>query len=182
MKIHNIKKIVLIALFVSIAVILQTIESTFPYFFVPWAKLGLPNIVILFTLIYFGFTEGLLVAFIKSIIGGFLTGTMFNPSFIMSISGGLTSTIAMWLALPLLNKKFTLVTVSVIGALVHIITQFTIVYVIFFDMLSLGKSGLIFTSPWFMFFAIPAGFVTGMAANFVVEYIDRTNLLTKING
>ncbi|MBI5207976.1 MAG: Gx transporter family protein [Candidatus Firestonebacteria bacterium] len=166
-------KIVLLSLFISIAVVLHIIEASFPYFIFPWAKLGLPNIAILFALIYFGLKEGLYVSFIKTIMGGFITGTIGNPIFIMSISGSIISTIIMWICLPLQNRKFTLVTISIIGALAHITTQFLIVWLFFFSNLNLTNSGMLLAAPYFIIFALPVGFLTGMAANFTISYLNK---------
>ncbi len=180
MKNLNIRKTILMALFISMAIILQIIENALPYPLVPWAKLGLPNIIILFTLIYFDIWTGLIVNFTRSLLAGLISGMLFNPVFIIGISGGITSTFAMWIGLPLLSKKFTLVTISIIGALIHIITQFTVVYLFFFKELHLTQTAITFTAPWFLFFALPSGLITGMVANFVIGCLKNINFLERI--
>ena len=71
------RKLVLLAVLVSIATALHAVELLFPNPFpVPGAKLGLANIITLITLEVFGWKEGLVVVvlrvFIGSLLGNFL--------------------------------------------------------------------------------------------------------------
>ncbi len=101
------------------------LESAIPLpIMVPGARLGLSNMVVLVTLVVFGFKEGLVVSALKSIILMLITGSV--SSFIYSISGAILSCIAMYLAYKYFHNIFSLIGISIIGALFHNFAQVTV--------------------------------------------------------
>ena len=50
---------------------------------VPWARIGLSNIVVVITLFGFGLREALLVTLVRIVAGNLLLGVMMSPSFVM---------------------------------------------------------------------------------------------------
>ena len=78
----------------AFAVSLHLLEMLIPKP-LPFMKIGLSNIVVLI-LIYNSFLkEALIVALAKSLIGTFLSGTLFSPAFLLSISGSMLSCVFM---------------------------------------------------------------------------------------
>ena len=62
------KKNIYLAMLTALALVISLFESIIPLpFIAPGAKLGLSNIVILVTLVVFGFKEGFIVGVLKSI-------------------------------------------------------------------------------------------------------------------
>ena len=112
----KLNKIVFLSIIVSVGLGLSVLESAIPLpIMVPGARLGLSNMVVLVTLVVFGFKEGLVVSALKSIILMLITGSV--SSFIYSISGAILSCIAMYLAYKYFHNIFSLIGISIIGAL-----------------------------------------------------------------
>ena len=115
------KRITVLALCTSVALILSYVEFLLPAIFVsvPGIKMGLPNIAILLVLYRIGEKEAAAVSFVRLVISTMLFGNF--TSFIYSFAGATLS-----LALMILLKKLdalSVVGVSVAGALMHNIGQ-----------------------------------------------------------
>ena len=92
----GIKRLIFLSLLVSVGLGLSVIESMMPVPFVaPGAKLGLSNMVILITLVIFGFKEALTVGILKSVIFTLVTGSV--TSLFYSLSGSVFSCILMFI-------------------------------------------------------------------------------------
>ncbi len=87
----------------AVTLTLSFFESLIPdiAFLPPGAKLGLANIVVMFTVLTMGFADGLFIVVLKS---GFVFLTRGVASFFMSISGGLLSYLILITTI-LLSKK-----------------------------------------------------------------------------
>lgn len=119
---NKIKKIVFLSLLVSIGLALSIMESSMPVpFLAPGAKLGLSNMVVLTTLVVFGFKEGFTVAVLKSFSFALATGS-FSGLF-YSLSGAILSAIVMHIIYKYFSNLFSLIGVSVFGALAHNFAQ-----------------------------------------------------------
>ncbi|NLJ78753.1 MAG: Gx transporter family protein [Tissierellia bacterium] len=115
---HNIKKTIFLSLLVSVGLALSIFETMIPLpFIAPGAKLGLSNIIILITLVVFGFTESLMVGVMKSITFTLATGSV--SSLFYSLTGAVFSCIAMYLVYRNLSNIFSLIGVSIFGAVAH---------------------------------------------------------------
>jgi len=91
------KKNIYLAILTALALVVSLFESVIPLpFIAPGAKLGLSNIVILVTLVVFGFREGFIVGVLKSITLMFVSGSV--SSMFYSLSGAIGSIIVMWFA------------------------------------------------------------------------------------
>lgn len=91
----------------------------------PWVKLGLSNVVVVLALYRFGLLEALTVSLLRILVGGLFTGSLFSPAFLFSVSGGLTSVLAMWILLRIGKNKFSPVGISLTGAVFHSFGQLT---------------------------------------------------------
>lgn len=88
-------KMIFISLLVSVGLALSVIESAIPLpISMPGARLGLSNMVVLVTLIVFGFKDGIKVGMLKSTVLMLVTGSI--SSFIYSISGAMLSCMMMY--------------------------------------------------------------------------------------
>ena len=118
----GLKKLIFLSLLVSIGLALSIIESMMPVPFVaPGAKLGLSNMVILITLVLFGFKEALTVGILKSIIFTLAVGSV--SSLFYSLSGSLLSCLTMYVVYKNFSKVFSLIGVSIFGAIAHNFAQ-----------------------------------------------------------
>lgn len=121
----RLNKIIFLSLLVSIGLALSVLESAIPLpITVPGAKLGLSNMVILVTLVIFGFKEALVVGILKSIVLVLVTGSI--SSFLYSISGAIFSCITMFIVYRYFSRFFSLIGVSVMGAVSHNFAQVSV--------------------------------------------------------
>lgn len=120
----RLKKMIFLSLLVSIGLALSVLESAIPLpITVPGAKLGLSNMVILVTLVLFGFKESLVVGILKSVVLVLITGI---SSFLYSFSGAILSCIAMFIVYKYFSKIFSLIGVSIFGAVAHNFAQVSV--------------------------------------------------------
>lgn len=112
------RKYIFLALLTSGALILSLIESMIPFPFVaPGAKLGLPNMITLTVIVIFGFKSGMTVAVLRTILYLLVAGNV--AGFLYSFSGAVLSTIIMAITYKYFNNYFSLIGISLFGALAH---------------------------------------------------------------
>ena len=124
----NIKKIVLISILVSFSVILSIFDryiSQLAFPFIPTAKIGLANIIILVGVYRFNPKETLIMVVLKSVLANLFYGGPLN--FIIGFSASLVSFCGMYLAWKALKNVVSPISVSVIGGFLHIVTQLVVV-------------------------------------------------------
>ena len=157
---RKLNKTIFISLLVSIGLALSVLESAIPLpIAMPGAKLGLSNMVVLITLVVFGFKDGIKVLML-------VTGSI--SSFIYSISGAILSCIIMYIAYRYFSKIFSLIGVSILGALAHNTAQVTVA--------SLMLSNLRIYSylPFLMLIGLFTGYFVGLASIYIVNNL-KTN-------
>lgn len=114
----RLRKIVFLSLLVSLGLALSIIESMIPLPIpLPGMKLGLANIVGLITLVIFGYKEAFVVAILRTIAFALATGSF--SGLVYSFSGAIFSTLAMTLVFKHLSNYFSLIGVSIFGAIFH---------------------------------------------------------------
>lgn len=172
-------KRILFAALLALGIVLYVLEGLFPPLLpLPGAKLGLSNILVLFTMLFLGYKEGILLALARSILGSFISGTALAPGALLSLSGGLTSAIVVALSLKFLLPPLGLVGVSILGAVTHNVAQFLIVYFLF----SQQVSGLFYYLPVLLFFALVSGLVTGLIAVYLFERLGREHFVASFKS
>lgn len=161
---NKIKKMVLIALLISQALVLHYIEGFFPVF-LPGVKLGLANIITLITIVLFGFKEAIAVVVIRSVLGPILGG---NPTSILySLSGGILSSLIMSLLYFKYRRYFSLIGISTAGAVFHNIGQLLVASWVF------GTISILYTYlPVLMIAAAVAGYFIGLASHYVLRFLN----------
>ena len=130
----------------------------------PWAKLGLSNIAVLIALCYWGFSEGLIVSWMRVIVGGLFTGSLFSPAFALGICGGLCAVAVMWLLAKYFHRQFSLVGISIAGASAHNTGQLGAAKIIFIQ-----HSGIWNLLPIMLVTAVFTGALVGFTAFFVLK-------------
>ncbi len=155
----HIKKLVILALFLAGASVLHIIETWIPVPFpVPGVKLGLANIVSIAALGMFGWREALYIGILRVCMGALFTGTLFGPTFLMSLSGTLCSIGVMSYLYQRVYPGFSFIGISVAGAVVHNMAQIVVVALV------ASSTGLLWYVPYLILFAIPTGVATGFTA------------------
>ena len=158
----NIHKIAITGILTAGAIVIGIIESFIPSIGIPGVKLGLANIIILITLYELGILEALFVNLARVFIVGLLRGTIFTMGFFMSLTGAIFS-LGIMILFYLLIKKFSIVGVSVIGALFHVFGQILVAW------LFLSTPYILFYLPVIAISAIITGVFVGIIANLVIK-------------
>jgi len=156
------RKMTYLSLLISAGVILFVVESFFPTP-LPWIKLGIANIVTLITLYYFGIKEAVFVAVVRIVLGSLLRGILFNPLFIISLSAGTSAALIMGFVFKFFYGKFSVIGISIWGALV-----FNIVQIIVANRVFVKKSEIYYLLPPGIFFSVVSGLITGIIAFYFI--------------
>lgn len=158
------KKISACAMFTALAMIVGYLEHMIPLpFAVPGVKLGLANVVIVAMMYLIGAKE----AFIVDIVRVLLSGVMFTglSAMMYALAGALTSFVVM--SLVRRCKTFSIIGVSVAGALTHNAAQYSLAAII------VHTVGLISYLPVLMISGSVTGIVVGTVANIIVERLKN---------
>jgi len=158
-----------IALLSAYAVGLHSIEALIPTP-VPWLRLGMANIITLTTLYLYGLKAGMTVTLTRVIIRSLLAGTFLGPAFIMSLGGGVVSTLFMWGIKSFFGRFSGPVSVSVFGALAHNATQLFLAYFLFVRRVE----AILIVSPVILFLGIITGVFNGTATNLILKKIRQS--------
>ncbi|MBR0439166.1 MAG: Gx transporter family protein [Bacilli bacterium] len=165
----NTYKIALTGVLTAGAIVIAIIESFIPSIGIPGIKLGLANIVIILTLYELGIVEAIIVDFLRVFLVGLLRGSLFTMGFLMSLTGAIFS-LGIMILFYLLIKKFSIIGVSVIGSLLHVIGQILIA------MIFLETGYVIYYLPVIALSAI----ITGVFVGIVASLIIKTGAIRKI--
>jgi heptaprenyl diphosphate synthase len=155
-------KVYKIALLVAFACVLQIAESLIPHP-VPGLRLGLANMLTLTAMIVLGFRYALEVAVLRTVLSAFIMGTFMSPTFILSFSGAVLSTLIMgffyWLSGVHRRFRLSIIGLSIIGAFCHNLVQLYLAY-----LLLVKHEGIFFFFPWLSIGAVATGWVVGVVA------------------
>ena len=117
----HIRKITILGLYTSIALIIFIIELAFPTLVpIPGIKLGLANVVILYVISNHTIKDAFLVLIMRIILATLLTGQA--VSFLYSITGGILCFVVMAFVHKLVGRQYLYLT-SIMGAIAHNILQ-----------------------------------------------------------
>ena len=158
------KSLPALAVFLTFALVCSYIESLIPIpFGVPGMKLGLTNVVIILLLYLFGPFDAIVVSILRVLLIGFMFGNLYSLCY--SLAGGLLSFICMYLLYRF--SKFKMITVSVVGGVMHNVGQL-IVAIFFFD-----TGYLIYYLPVLLISGVVTGALIGVIAQAVYSRVDK---------
>ncbi len=171
---NKLKKNIYLSLLVAIGLGLSIIEAGLPsLLIIPGAKLGFSNIVILTAIVLFGFKESIIIAILKSLLLVLGTGNVIGIFY--SLTAGLASAVFMNICYNNFLVKipvFSLVGISIIGAIIHNLTQVTVAA------LMLNNVKIYNYLPIMTMVSLITGYFVGMATFYITENLTRK----KING
>lgn len=148
-------------LLAAIALIFGYVEAVVPLpVAAPGIKLGLGNIVVLFTLAGFGVRPGACVALVKVVVSALLFGSPYIALY--SAGGAVLSFAAMWAALHC--RRLSIVGVSMVGGVFHMLGQLAVVAFTFSPYVSLVYLPVL----------VVAGLATGLLTGYVCRIVIRT--------
>lgn len=169
----DIKKMVYLSLLAAQAIVLSILESQLPVpTVVPGIKLGLANIITLVTLVFFSYSDTLIIVLIRCVISALFMG---GPVlFMFSLSGGLLSATIMWIMLKSMKNLFSFVGMSIAGSIAHNVGQ---VMAACFIMSDLSVTAYL---PVLLVSGILMGSFVGICSTFMVKALKKLNLIENI--
>ncbi len=166
------RKIITIAFITAFALTIYIFEMMIPKP-LPFIKLGLTNVVII-TLIYSNMPiEAIIVTFAKTIAGGFITGTIFSPTTLLSLTGG-TSALLVMLFCYYSKSPFSIIGVSILSSVTHNIVQ-----LITINLTIIQETKLLYLIPLLIVLGIITGFITGYFSHLFMTHLDLRRLYEK---
>ena len=157
------RKLVIMAMFVSVGLVLQYVESRIIITPVPGGKLGLANIVSIINLFVLGGRNALIISVIRAFLGTIVSGGISALPY--SLFGTFFSTLSMCILKKYVFPNASVVGMSVVGASVHNLIQIIVASVIF-------SSFYIFSYlPFLLIVSLISGTVTGYGAYIFLERI-----------
>ena len=158
------KKLTLIALLFSIALVLSFIEGQFIIFpACPGIKLGLSNIAVMFALLSIDKKSAYAISLLKALFALATRGVMAG---ILSLSGGVIS-ISIIILILFLREDASLSFLSISGALFHNLAQFTVIHLVY-----KGASFLPYL-PLLIFSGIAFGIMNAVLLKAVFPYLKK---------
>lgn len=163
----NLKKTIFIGILISISIVLSILESmiSVSLFIIPGVKLGLANIITLIVLYIYGEKEAVIVVVIRILLVALISPVSTLISFSLSISGGFFAVMTMILLKKI--KVFSIIGVSVMGSLFHMVGQIVLAIIV------LDTPTLIYYLPYMALLSIPTGIFTGFVGRKMVYIFDH---------
>ncbi len=160
---QKLRRLTALSLLFALAMIFSFLESRLPTFIpIPGVKLGLCNVVIIFTLLRLGAPSAVAVSVLRVFLSSVLFGNM--AAFLYSLAGAVLS-----LAVMLLLKKaefFSPVGISVAGGVMHNIGQLLMAWLV------LGTAGVMYYLPVLLIAGVIAGALIGICAAYISKRMD----------
>ena len=161
----HIRKITILGLYTSIALIIFIIELAFPTLVpIPGIKLGLANVVTLYVISNHTIKDAFLVLVMRIILATLLTGQA--VSFLYSITGGILCFVVMAFVHKLVGRQYLYLT-SIMGAIAHNIGQIGVAFFI------MRLSGILLYAPYLIISGIVTGLFTGLVCWFTNQYMPN---------
>lgn len=160
------RKIAVCGLLGALALVLTLLEGMLPPIpgLPPGARPGLSNTVTMFAAGSLGLPYALAIALIKGVFAFLTRGVTAG---LMSLSGGLMSTLAMWVVWK--KTRFSLLFTGVCGALAHNAAQLCIA------VLLTGRAAL-FYIPAMLLLSIVCGLCTGLVLRLLLPLLEKLHL------
>ena len=163
------KRIAFCAMFIALALVLSIFENYIPIGLlipVPGIKLGLANIVTVFAVVLLSPVDAMLIVLVRCLVMGLFTGPI---PLLFSLSGSILAFAVMKLLSYGLDRTFSVIGISMGGAVAHNIGQILTAVVL------MKSTGLLFSYlPFLMAVALITGALTGTAAVPVIRLIRKS--------
>ncbi len=153
------RNITFLSLLVSYSLIIYIIETYIPNPLIaifPGAKLGLANIITLISLLMLGFKQTIIIVSVRVILSSIFAGPM--SYLLFSIGGAYLSLIFMYLSSKI--KDFSIIGISIIGAIGHNIGQLLVASIIIQNINMIG----------YLPFMLIASLITGIFVGLVSKH------------
>ena len=161
----NVKKLTTLAMLTAISMIVFLIEAQIPLpFAIPGVKLGIANVITLFTLWIYGWKEAGAVLLVRIVLGNLIVGNVM--AMLYSLSGGLLCWLVMSLLRPHMDRKQIWI-MSIFGAIAHNAGQLAVAVAI------TQTPQVAWYGAVLLVAGIVTGFFTGQCAQAVLNHMDK---------
>lgn len=163
---RRVRELTRLAMLFALTLLLMAVEGMLPpVSSVPGIKLGLSNVVVMYTLFYFGRRPALVLALLKSLFVLLARGGM--TAFFMSLAGGMCSVFIMILLLSLKKQKLSYIIISICASIGHNVGQLAAASVYM-------QSGTVwFYAPVLIISGVAMGCVTGVLLRVLMPVMGR---------
>jgi len=168
------KKLLNLAFFTALAITIFVLENLLPRP-LPFMKFGLANIIILYVLITMNFHSALLITIFKTLIGGLFTGLLLSPTSLLSLSGSLASLLIMFLLLKS-GINFSVIGISINGAVIHNLTQLAVVRSIL-----IKEDSIFYLTPLMIILGLITGMFTGYMTFLLIRKTGKREIYEEID-
>lgn len=131
----------------------------------PFLRLGLANIVLLYLVSNKKIWQAYVVTIFKTIIGGIATFTLISPAVLLSMGGGITAISLMSIGL-FVRPRFSLTGISILGAIGHNLAQLALA-----RRLIITNDSLFVLTPILILFGLISGIITAYICYYIEERI-----------
>ena len=160
------KKIAVLAIFTALSLVTFIIENQFPPLFIPGAKMGLANIFSFAALIMYSPVEAFIVVAVRTGLGAVYAGNV--SALLYSFTGGVVSMTVSSVLMYAVYPKISLMSVSVIAAVAHNVTQNLVFADISGTPLTLGYM------PYLVLIGIVSGAVVGAVIMLIFKKVPQS--------
>ncbi|MCL2399982.1 MAG: Gx transporter family protein [Defluviitaleaceae bacterium] len=163
----NTKKIAFLGLMLALIIVLLMIERMLPPlpFLPPNFKLGLSNIIVMYSLFFIGKKEVFFLVVLKAFFNTLMRGPIGG---LLGLSGGLLSVIIIILITWIFKKKASYVALSIAGAIFHNIGQLIVASIILQN-----RMLILFYLPAILIAGTILGTLTGVLLKVIMPIFDR---------
>lgn len=154
------RNLVMTGILFALAIVVSILEGMLPPLPVPvpGIKIGLSNIIVMYTVYFLGFKQAYSIAVLKSLFVTITRGVIAGS---LSLTGGILSITVMLVIIYLTKKKASYAITSISGAISHNIGQFIVIMIIYTG-----------TNVWFYFpVLIISGVITGLLTAGILRVI-----------
>lgn len=160
------RRITILSVLTSQALVLSIVESMFPLpVAIPGIRLGLANIITLIAIVLFGYKSALKVVIVRVILSSIYGGSMMV--FWFSLTGGLFSTLIMGLMYHKFKDKFSIIGISVGGAISHNFGQLVAALIV------MKEPSILTYAPFLLFAGVIMGSFTGLIAHLLIKALEK---------
>lgn len=159
------KRLTFLGLLIGYSLILYIIETYIPNPLIaifPGAKLGLTNIITLISLMLLGVRDTFIIVSARVILSSIFSGPL--SYLLFSMGGAYLSLILMYISSRL--KEFSIIGVSIIGAIGHNIGQLIVAGIIVKNIFAIGYL------PFMLLTSLITGLFVGIVANYTLPKLE----------
>ena len=160
------RRIAIDSILVASSLIVFVVENLFPPLILPGAKLGLANIFTLFSLILFSPLDANIIFLLRIVLGNIIVGNI--SALMYSLPAGLISLNISALLIRYFSHKLSIISISVMGAVLHNIIQNLIFYLV------TSTSEVFGYTPYLSLLGVLSGVVVGVSVYLIIKFVPTS--------